>query len=259
MSYQNESFYLDYPYNLLKDIGIENPTQDQLNGLNYVISKLDEKSKEILYFRYKNKLAFVNIGRRYDVSRQAAYDKVNRVLKKLSSSDYIRYGYEGYYNMLRDITLKNEKNKKAREKLEFEELYKRVMLKQEKNKENIEKIRMFLFDIKTLPIEYKEVSIYYRGDSYIGDCFSVRAFNCLLRAGFYNLYDLLVKIYENPLYIYKIRNLGRCCFVEIFSILYNLTYITEEQLTFLYLYYNLKCDRVNNFEELKNFYLKNRR
>ena len=262
----NEFFNLEFPYNMLYEIGIENPTQDQLNGVNYVISKLDDKSKEILFFRFKNKLSFHNLGNYYGVSRQAVCDKVNRILKKLSSNDYIKYGYEGYYKKLEEITLKNKENKIIEEKNKFNDMYKRVMSKQDKNKDNIEKVRKYLFDINNIPLEYKNVSMYY---DEIGSKFLVRTFNCLIRAGlccihsYYkekpNIYALLYHIYDNPLCLNRARNMGKVSIVDTYSTLYHFGYITEEQLLFLYLYYNLTCSGVSNFDELKSYYLNRNR
>ena len=243
---------MGFPCNIFYQLGIEKPTEDQIKGLNFVISHLDDKTREIIDLRYKKYYTLRDLANYYDLSYQLFGEKLNKLLKRFSKEKYIILGYDKFSNIL-----KNEQNKQN-EYNSFDSVYKRVMLKQDKSKDNIEKVRKFLFNIKNIPIEYKDISLDYRYGE-IGKHFSVRAYNCLWRGSFDNIYDLLLKIYENPLYLTKVRNLGKCCYVEIFSVLYHFNYISEEQLLFLYLYYNLTCSGVSNFEELKNFYLKNKR
>ena len=251
-----EILNMGFPHNIFYQLGIFTPTDDQIKGLYFVISNLDDRTREMIDLRYKKYYTLRELSNYYNLSYQLFGDKLNKLLRRFSKEKYIILGYEKYSHILIEEQEKQINEQNAYNS--FDSIYKRVMLKQDRNKDNIEKIRKYLFDIKNIPMEYKDVSLDYRYGE-IGKCFSVRAYNCLRRASFNNIYDLLFKIYENPLYLTKVRNLGRCCFVETFSVLYNLGYITEEQLLFLYLYYNLTCSGVSNFDKLKSYYLNRNR
>lgn len=255
MYVSKEILNLEYPYNILYVIGIKNPIQDQLKGLNYVINTLDEKSKNLLFLRFEKRLSLEEIANFYGVTKQAVSDRVNRKLKKLCDSDYIKLGYESVLS-------------KEKEYNSFENVYKRVMSKQEKDKENIKKVKEYLFDKTKIPIELKEIGIdYYRSGKLVLP-FLVRTFNALMKSKICrlneyswnnsyngekpNVYALLYHIYENPFNLIKIRTLGEVGVIDVYSTLYNMKYITEEQLLFVYLYGQLY--KIKSFDNFKNFY-----
>ena len=247
MSYKKEILYLDYPYNILFDIGVESPTQDQINGLNYVISKLDDKSKEMLFLRYKNRLSFVNIGVCYGVSKQAAYDKINRILSKLSSSNHIKYGYEKYKKLKVEF-LRNKQEEKRKD----------IINKYKGKETTISFLRelgypynLFYF-LNILEPTHSQIEVL---DSFIFKLSKTDRDILLLRFKSFCSYaeigrklnlsseDVKIKISQN-LYLLNL---------SLNYIDYNKNYISEEQLLFIYLYSKQGLKNVKSFEEVKNY------
>lgn len=259
MYINKEILNLEYPYNILYSIDIKTPTEDQINGFYHVFSFLKDNTKKVILLRFKDRLLMEEIAKYCRVTKQAVSYKLNYELERLKNNDYIQLGLR--------VALSKEKEKRLNEIKQrteyysFENIYKRVMSKQEKDENNIKKVKDYLFNKTKIPIELKDIEIKYRSGKLP---VLVRTFNCLMRANICrldvnsrdespNVYALLYHIYENPFSLIKIRNLGKVGIIDVYSTLYNMKYITEEQLLFVYLYGKLYT--VKSFEELKNFYL----
>ena len=84
---------LGYPYNIFYLIGIGNPNDDQIRGLEEEISKLDSTNKEILAYRFKYIATSSAIADLYGMSKQGICDRINKFLDHLFESEYVQQGY----------------------------------------------------------------------------------------------------------------------------------------------------------------------
>lgn len=252
---------LGYPLNFLYTMGISEPNDDQIKGLSYVVSNLDDKTRELIMLRYKECYSLRDLAQHYGFSYQSFGVKLNNLSKKLSTNSYILYGYDGYRN-------RKSFGDKVEKKRQFDNIYSRVMAGVEKDKDNIILIQKYLFDKKNIPVEYKELKITYSWRSFHPSYFPVllKTYNCITRArlcncgkptlefGFYdnNVYDLLCNIFDDYTCLMSVRNMGCVCMSDLLSVLYNKGYLLEEQLRFLYNYLPVYWQK--SFDELKDFY-----
>lgn len=103
---KDASSWEEYPYNLLIAIKgqaermmPETLTDDHLAGLNYVLSTLDEREREILLQRYRDQQVRSHIAENFDITPERVRQietKACRKLQRFPSWNYIAYGVAGY-------------------------------------------------------------------------------------------------------------------------------------------------------------------
>ncbi len=101
----------EYPHNLLAAIkeytDLELPselTPDMLDGIQYVLSLLPEKSQEVIYQRYQEKKPRTEIAKQFSVSAKSIKhieDTALRALQRPQNLNCIKYGLEGYRQILK--------------------------------------------------------------------------------------------------------------------------------------------------------------
>ncbi|MGN0107081.1 MAG: sigma-70 family RNA polymerase sigma factor [Hominilimicola sp.] len=98
-----------FPENLLADIYGQAPegavTEDRTEGLSYVLSNLREREREIVRLRYEKMLTYREIGETMGFSTERARQLLVKTLRKMRNplnTRYITYGMKGA--MLRKIT-----------------------------------------------------------------------------------------------------------------------------------------------------------
>lgn len=198
-----------YPYNLLADINRisekyeqdimrkaakasgspvlpdEPPEDERLpedieGSVEYVLFTLSERTREILHYRYRDKMTWEAIGRIYNVTRERirqVNEKGLRYLNHPSRLNYLEYGIKG-------MTARSAEKAKAAAVEEYI-----------RNGADVEKIKREPL-LKT-SIECMEIG--------------VRAYNCLKREGC----DTAEDVYNLGINIWNVRNLGRKSTAEV--------------------------------------------
>lgn len=125
---RNQYLTGEYPYNLLTTIACESVwetnlpeqfSEDHLAGLEYAISQLTEREQEIIKHRYKDKIAFSQIGLPMKISGNRVSQIERNALRKLYSPrllKYYKYGLNGYKQKLIEFEI-SEENKTMEEKV----------------------------------------------------------------------------------------------------------------------------------------------
>ena len=174
--------YFEYPENLLHDVLNVNGNRadcvrkalsvpDILGTVEYLLHTLTEREMRLVKERYIGRKTLMDMGNAEMITRERIRQVIAKALRKLRNpirANKLMYGVEGYYKM-KLCELENRKN------------------------EEIEMIRGIKPRCREeFPIEELD--------------FSVRAYNCLRRAGCYTVEDIL-KL--TPKEFIRIRNLGR--------------------------------------------------
>lgn len=207
---------LGYPLNLAFDVcvgclefseeDIYSMSEDQRNGVDYAISILpeyvSERNKMILFARYRDLKTFAQIGREFNLTTERTRQIIKKILRMLrhsSRSSYIVFGRYGYENIL------NARRESRNREIEN-------IIQNEKNQTKKPVIETSIDDIGL----------------------SVRAYNCLCRAGIRNISMLLDFLTSNEdeleidfLKLGKIRNCGRKTNNEIANALMKIGVIRE--------------------------------
>lgn len=127
----NRRWYdLKYPLNLIRDIFGEidfEVSEDTIKGLNFSINTLSEREANILDEYYENKLSLREIAKIFTLTGsriQQIRDKSLRKLRHPSRSNYIKFGYEGYTEIVNNKKkeFKNVLNNERIEDNKIEEL-----------------------------------------------------------------------------------------------------------------------------------------
>ena len=107
-----------YPQNILYVLGIENPNEDQVQGLYYALNSIEVKAKYRSYLRYRffETMTLQEIGELFEVPKQSVDSSIKLYLQKIKDSEYFPYIYFGY-NKYSNI-LKLEEEQKEQEQLE---------------------------------------------------------------------------------------------------------------------------------------------
>lgn len=102
-----------YPYNLLVAIRGESEreiptklTDDQVAGLEYVLSTLDQRERDILLQRYRDYLSHTEIAEKYGVIPERVRQieaKACRKLQRFGKWNYIAHGVAGYVKYIASI------------------------------------------------------------------------------------------------------------------------------------------------------------
>ena len=178
---------LPWPENLMTEIGLGKVfpetgkytalTEDQMAGLTYAIGKLKEKEQTVIRLRYEQHRTLKAAGEPLGVSGNRVRQIAALAMRKLTHSSRLCYFRDGYQGTL-------DKQERLREET-------RQALNSGDRKRILEAIHIF--------------------DAHL----SVRATNCLVRAGYKSLGDVVKAIEEDPVSITQVRNLGRQCLREV--------------------------------------------
>lgn len=186
----------------------EEPSEDNLRGLEIALTYLTPSMRDILIYRFRDLLSNVDIGLKYDLSRSRINDLVNKGIKKLSarsSREIITRGLHGYidYRIKTSVEAKEAIIEQKSYKKGYEEGYADAL----SNKKA--KIREY-HPASKIPIAEMDLP--------------VRPYNCLIKAGYKTVYDVLqISATDIP----KIKNLGRYARREIALALDRMGYIND--------------------------------
>lgn len=81
------------------EIPTDNITEDMIAGLEYAISTLPPRDQEVVHMRYAEKMTYVAIGKRFDVTGERIRTLEHRSIVKLHRPPligYIKYGKQAY-------------------------------------------------------------------------------------------------------------------------------------------------------------------
>ena len=172
---------LPWPENLMTEIGLKKVfpetgeyaalTEDQMEGLAYVMGMLKEKEQTVIRLRYEQHQTLKATGEPLGVSGNRVRQVAALAVRKLTNPSRLCYFRDGYQGTL-----------DAQERLREET---RQALK------SGDRMRIL-------------------GAMHIYDALlSVRSTNCLVRAGYKTLGDVVKAMEEDPVSITQVRNLGR--------------------------------------------------
>lgn len=177
----------EYPYNLFETIQGELPKdwkepEDFKGSVEYAICCfLTGREQNIIHLRYRDKLTYSQIGEKYNLCAYSINRIDSKALRKLRHplrNRILTLGVSSYYSDVMEAQRKQILYEIANEEFRGEI---------EETKQDI-----------TIPIEQLDLS--------------VRAYNCLKRAGIDNLAQLSALSQDD---LKKIRNLGKTCCMEI--------------------------------------------
>ena len=177
---------LPWPENLMTEIGLENVftdtgayrelTPDQLTGLEHAMSTLKEREKDAVLLWFKERKPLRSIGEKYSISRSRVRQIIAKAVRKLGHPSRLVFYRDGYEETL------NAKKAEVR-KLQ--------------DTDRLETIR-----------QMKGISIDAAG-------FTVRTYNCLRRAGYTNLGDVIEVVDKDLQQIIKLRNFGKRSLLDV--------------------------------------------
>ena len=211
-----EGYISIWPYNLLDDV-FQEPvsfvmTDDRIDGLYNALDMLTDREKEWTILSYRDGMANTEIARMYDRSSNRVMQVLHTAVRKLRHPARKRLIMDGV-NGSREIAEEREKisfqkRKLIQERMELEEL-----------KKDVEDLRnrppLPPLDPLDAPLSIAELDL------------SVRSFNCLMRADFKTMRELLDRTASGKLY--SVRNFGVKCTKELLQKLYDMGYITYDQ------------------------------
>lgn len=202
---------LPWPYNLLNDVfgyDFEEIDNDQMRGLEYAIGTLTERERNSLLESYSNGATIEQIAAIYNVTRSRIQQIMQKGIRKLRHPSRARYITKGYFVASGEL---------------FEKAFERWLPEIERAKEAAEQ-KISEYEAMAKGVEVKPVNG-NRG-MHIDDMFlSVRAYNCLRRAG----YDTVDKILAAEGWQMRtIRNLGQKSLDEIYKKLRDLGFTEHD-------------------------------
>ncbi len=103
--------YLDYPKNLISDIGIK-CNEYSINNLDNILEELKPREKEVLLMRYEEKLTYEEIGKECGVTGKRISQIISKSISKLKDSSN---------KLVEEKVIENlrKENEILRKKLEF--------------------------------------------------------------------------------------------------------------------------------------------
>jgi len=201
-----DGYQSPWPYNLAEEIlGEEFPcvmTRDQMEGLREASAHLTEREQEYVWLYYKLGYTLEEIGKKYDTTKQWVRINIARGVRKMQQPglrDMVRYGYSGA--MTRG---ENKRLEKENTELEKRNAYLKARIEanrkasEEMSRELEGQVMVPVVDVPALDISIGELDL------------SVRAYNCLHRAGCNTVEDI-VKYCKDPDKngLLGIRNMGK--------------------------------------------------
>lgn len=207
---------MEYPLNLLfritedENFIANTDTITDLNGtVEYVLCTLSQREREILQYRFKDKLTFDDIAKIYNVTRERIRQIEAKTLRKLRHPNrlkYIKYGVLGVINRIRE-----ERYNK------YKQLERQLIELCKVNEMKADKI-----------IKENELKKKYENDKIEMANFSVRTYNALKRACINTISELSQLSYND---ICNIRNLSQRSVNEIIDKLKSYGYEVNHTLT----------------------------
>lgn len=194
-----------WPYNLAEAIfGEPFPcvmTWDQKEGLREASKHLTEREQEFVWMYYKCGYTLEEIGVRCSLGRERVRQILAKGVRKMRQprlAGLVRYGYSGM--MARG---ENERLEKENQYLEERNRYLRARIEENTRLANDlsteleEQVKCPVVDLPTLDIPIMELDL------------SVRAYNCLHRAGCKTIEDIITLCKKDEYALEKVRNLGK--------------------------------------------------
>ena len=184
-----------YPYNIFEELELEYIDPDIIADFNVILVRLTPREEEFIKLFYKDNLTLEKIGKEHNITRERVRQITAKALRRIKSLIY-------NYNRRKEQEMIIQANTLATEDL----IIKRQLLLDEYKKTHnyTEEMKFYFGEIKnqalndTTSIESLELSI--------------RAENCLRRAGIKTIDDLCQKTETEMI---KIRNLGRKSLKEV--------------------------------------------
>lgn len=206
-----DGYQAPWPYNLAEEIlGEEFPcvmTRDQAEGLREASKHLTEREQEFVWLYYKLGYSVGEIGEKYDLTAARIQQVIAKGLRKMRHArlqEMVRYGYSGSLMRGENKRLEDEnrwleeRNKTLRERIE-----ENLREAEKKSQALAEAVEHEIVDMPALDISIDELDL------------SVRAYNCLHRAGCDTVGDIVKLVREDPCGLDRIRNLGKHTKAEI--------------------------------------------
>ena len=200
-----------WPYNLAEAIiGESFPcvmTHDQKEGLMEASKHLNEREQEFVWLYYKLGYSTCEIGKKYDLTAARIQQVISRGLRKMRHArlqDMVRYGYSGSLMRGENKRLEDEnryleeRNKTLRERIE-----ENLKDAEKKSQALAEAVEHEIVDVPALDIPIIELDL------------SIRAYNCLARAGCRTIEDIVNLVRKDPCGLDHVRNLGKHTKAEI--------------------------------------------
>ncbi len=204
---RNDVKEYDWPYNLLEAIGVEyedplvHMSDESELMLAMCMSKLTDREKLVIRERYFGKKTLKEVGQIIGTANERARQIEAKAIRKLRhpynpSGLIIRYGAKAYFEMMiNERVAEIVKLKEA----ELEEAYEKKALELEQGKDVVKAIDEHKFRM-VMPIVELDLS--------------VRAYNCLSRAGCKTVGDIITN-YPNYEAASRIRNFGNRSMKEV--------------------------------------------
>lgn len=218
LEYRKNRAKYSWPENLLCDIPmriLDKPDEETMKSINYLLGNcLDDEQRKVILKHYKDGLSISQIASEENCSEDRISFLIESALDELDLPErekMIRAGYERYMHF-HDIKKKVEKEEKELIDKELNIIEKQNYIRENHRmpRENPEKLTLDDLNL------------------------SVRAYNCLKRAGIDTLAELMtMKDYE----IREIRNMGKKSYYEVMSVIYDYRrriYNQEQSLQWIY-------------------------
>lgn len=186
----------------------EEPSEDNLCGLEIALTYLTPRTRDIMLYRYRDCLTYTEIGTKFDLCGARIGDLVTRALRKLSarsSVEIINRGLHGYIDYR--IKTSVEANEAIITQKAYRKGYEEGYADAQNDREA--KLRESHYASK-IPIAEMDLP--------------VRPYNCLIKAGYKTVYEVLHITTSD---IIKINNLGRYGRREIALALDRMGYIND--------------------------------
>lgn len=195
-----EGYEALWPYNLITDIFQEDitwiVTEDQEAGIEYLLSRMTPRTKEIVYRRYRDGNTLEDISKEFKITRERVRQILARAVRIMRSPVRRRYIEDGL---------------KGTEELNETERYiskRKAKLEQMKNQ----------LDLEEKYLNIPEPSAYDQPvtDIFLDECaMSVRLFNCLRRSRLDTVNKIVAAVNDES--ILRVRNLGRKTYEELLT------------------------------------------
>ena len=241
-----------YPQNILYVLGIENPNEDQVQGLCYALNSIEVKAKYRSYLRYRffETMTLQEIGELFEVPKQSVDSSIKLYLQKIKDSEYFPYiyfGYNKYSNILKleeeqkeQEQLEKEKRERRKKEIELHKIQKRdkdihrkrVQRKLDKNDFSMNKDikeNGYFFSLKIIPQKaYEDLFVNYK------DEISARLFNCIRRKFIMKydsvlISDILEMMKSSPYWYKEVRNLGKESILELYKLILQFLYFNKNE------------------------------
>ena len=213
-------FEVPYPYNLFRvitnldyEFDFEAPlTSDQEKGIEYALSTLSERESYILRKRFRDDKTLEQIGKDCGISGNRALQIVNTAIWKLRQPIRRSYILEGYKATKEQFRLRESEAERREQEL---------VIREGRLKDFERYLDDFENELKAREAELSPNSPYSTSEFKLAPPpltieeldLSVRAYNCLNRAGIKTADDILKLTKDNK--FRKVRNLGRKSWEEI--------------------------------------------